>query len=130
MTPPLQILIVDDSPIVRDRLARLLEDVPHSHVIGEAAHAVEALEQSRRLAPDVLILDISMPEGSGIYVLETIKRESPDTRVLMLTNFTSDPYRHRCRELGADAFLDKSTEFEHIPRLLKEWNDARNAEAA
>ena len=130
MTTPLQVLIVDDSPIVRERLARLLDDVPHSQVIGHAVRALDAIEQIRHLRPDALILDISMPEGSGMYVLEAVKQESPKTRVLMLTNFASDQYREKCRQLGADAFLDKSTEFENIPRVLEAWNEARNAEAA
>src|SRR5829696_8826094 len=96
------IFIVDDSPVVRERLVHLLQEVPEVEVVGEADIAFEAINSIRRLRPHVVVLDISMPGGSGIYVLETIAKERPRPSIIMLTNFATDQYRLKCRQLGAD----------------------------
>jgi DNA-binding NarL/FixJ family response regulator len=60
-----------------------------------------------------------MPGGSGIQVLETIRKEKPAPLIIMLTNFTHEPYRQRCFKLGADYFFDKSSEFEKVKEILE-----------
>lgn len=117
---PKQVFIVDDSPIVRDRLGRLLAEVEGVSVVGQADIAFEAIQGIRRLRPDFVVLDISMPGGSGMYVLETIKRERPAPVIIMLTNFDHDQYRRKCLQLGADHFFDKTTEFEKVLDVLRE----------
>jgi DNA-binding NarL/FixJ family response regulator len=112
------VFLVDDSPVVRERLMHLLADVPAIEVVGQADIAFEAIHGIRRLRPRAVILDISMPGGSGLYVLEAIARENPRPVVIMLTNFATDQYRARCRQLGADYFFDKSSEFEKITEAL------------
>jgi DNA-binding NarL/FixJ family response regulator len=117
-TVPRAVFIVDDSPVVRERLAQMLAEVPGVRVIGQADIAFEAIAAIHRLKPAVVILDISMPGGSGMYVLESIKRERPSPLVIMLTNFTHEQYRQKCLQLGADHFFDKTTEFEKILDVL------------
>jgi len=117
--PKKPVFIVDDSPVVRDRLVQLIDEVPQVEVVGEADIAFEAIQSIRRLRPQVVVLDISMPGGSGMYVLETIKKERPQPIVIMLTNFATDQYRRKCRQLGADYFFDKSSEFEQISDVLR-----------
>lgn len=116
----MRVFIADDSAIVRERLARMLAELPGAvELIGQASDASEAARAIRRLKPDVVILDIHMPLGSGIDVLREIKREMPSTVVLMLTNYPHDQYRRRCMAIGADFFLDKSTEFEKVWEVLQ-----------
>jgi DNA-binding NarL/FixJ family response regulator len=116
---PKKVFIVDDSPIVRERLISLLSELPGVDIVGEAETAFEAIQSIRRLRPAVVILDISMPGGSGIQVLETIRREKQVPLIIMLTNFTHEPYRQRCFKLGADYFFDKSNEFEKVKEVLE-----------
>jgi DNA-binding NarL/FixJ family response regulator len=113
------VFIVDDSPVVRDRLATLISELPNVEVVGQADIAFEAINSIRRLRPTVVVLDISMPGGSGMYVLESIKKDQPNPLVIMLTNFASDQYRQKCVRLGADYFFDKSTEFERVTEVLR-----------
>ena len=81
------VFIVDDSPIVRNRLVSTLSELPNVEVVGQAETAFEAINSIRKLQPAVVVLDISMPGGSGMHVLETIKKERPGLTVIMLTNF-------------------------------------------
>ena len=113
------VFIVDDSPIVRERLATLLSELPNVEVVGQADIAFEAIDSIRKLRPSVVVLDISMPGGSGMQVLESIKQDRPETIVIMFTNFAHDHYRQKCIELGADYFFDKSTEFERVTEVLR-----------
>jgi len=119
-----KVFIVDDSPVVRERLATLLSDLPSVEIVGQAEIAFEAISATRRLKPDVMLLDISMPGGSGIHVLEMVKKERPAPMVIMLTNFAHEQYRQKCLQLGADFFFDKSTEFEKVLSVLNPVNEA------
>ena len=114
-----KVFIADDSPIVRERLVSIISELPGVDVVGEAETAFEAIQSIRRLRPAVVILDISMPGGSGIQVLETLRKEKPVPLIIMLTNFTHEPYRQRCLKLGADYFFDKSSEFEKVKEILE-----------
>src|SRR5687767_144782 len=106
-----KVFVADDSPIVRERLISLLRELPNVEIVGETGAAVEAIDSIRRLKPTAVVLDISMPGGGGISVLESIKKEAKAPMVIMLTNFSNEPYRRRCLQLGADYFFDKSNEF-------------------
>jgi DNA-binding NarL/FixJ family response regulator len=114
------VFIVDDSPVVRDRLASMISELPGVDIVGQADIAFEAINAIRQLKPAIVVLDISMPGGSGMYVLETIKREQPCPLVIMLTNFAHDQYRKKCLQLGADHFFDKTTEFEKVIEVLRD----------
>lgn len=114
------VFIVDDSPVVRERLITMISELPNVEIVGQADIAFEAIDSIRQLRPAVVVLDISMPGGSGMYVLETIKKDRPGPTVIMLTNFAHDPYRQKCLQLGADYFFDKSTEFERVTEVLRQ----------
>lgn len=121
MTPNRKpVFIVDDSPVVRERLVTMISELPNVEIVGQADIAFEAINSIRKLRPSIVVLDISMPGGSGMYVLETIKKEQPGPVVIMLTNFAHEQYRKKCLQLGADYFFDKSTEFERVTEVLKQ----------
>ena len=124
---PNNVFIVDDSPVVRERLVGLISELPDTEIIGQADIAFEAINSIRRSKPAVVVLDISMPGGSGIYVLENIKKERPAPVVIMLTNFAHEQYRQKCLQLGADYFFDKSTEFDKVIEVLRHRSKAGSA---
>lgn len=107
----LEVLVADDSAPVRTRLMEMLSAIEGLKVVGEARNASEALASIRALQPDVVILDIRMPGGSGIDVLRNVKRDFPEIVIVMLTNHAEPQYRQKCAELKADYFLSKSTDW-------------------
>jgi len=110
----MRVLIADDSAVVVERLVTLLSELEDVEIIAEAQTCGEATECIRQLQPDVVILDIRMPDGSGIDVLETAKKTATAPIIMMLTNFPYPQYREKCLRAGADFFFDKSTEFEEM----------------
>lgn len=113
------IFIADDSDTLRERLTTMLLEIEGAQVVGQARNAAEAVEGIRSLNPDIVILDIQMPGGSGIDVLKTIKRYARPPVVMMLTNHAHPQYRKKCMDWGADFFLDKSREFESLAAICK-----------
>ena len=98
----LKVFISDDSATVRERLVTMALDLPEVDVVGQAEDAPASLDAIRQTRPDVVILDIRMPGGSGIEVLRTLKKMTPAPAVIMLTNFAYAQYRKKCEEAGAD----------------------------
>lgn len=114
-----EVVIADDSSAVRERLVSMLSELKGVEVVGQAQNVEEAIASIRALHPKAVILDIRMPGGSGINVLQNIKREQPAPVVIILTNYPYLQYRKKCLEAGADFFFDKSTEFNKIPQVFK-----------
>lgn len=115
----MRVLIADDSAVVRERLLQFLREVDGVQVVGQATDAMEARNLAEKLKPDVAILDLRMPKGSGADVLHDIKKLHPSARVIMLTNYPHPENRQKCIDLGADYFFDKSTEFQKVVSVLK-----------
>jgi DNA-binding NarL/FixJ family response regulator len=115
------VFIADDSRVVVERLADLLEEVPGAQLVGQASDVPEAIRDIQRIKPDALILDLQMPGGTGLDVLRAIRIDHPYLFVLVCTNYPYPKYREECLSAGANYFLDKSTEFEKIPAILREW---------
>lgn len=113
-----RVAILDDSTVVRERLVSMLSELPSVDVVAQTTLPFEAISAIRKLRPDVAILDISMPGGSGVEVLQAVKREKSAPIVIMLTNFAHDQCREQCLRLGADYFFDKSTEFDKVIAVL------------
>ena len=113
-----KVLIIDDSEVIRSRLLLLFTEIKGVDVVGQASNAEEGYKLFCSLEPDIIILDIRMPGESGIALLEKIKMASPHTTVVILTNYPHSAYRKRCKESGADFFLDKSTEFAKVEQIL------------
>jgi len=102
----LTVLIVDDHPVVREGL-RALINARDIAVVGETATAQEALEQVRRLHPDVVLMDIRLPDMDGLSATEAIKKEDERTSVIIVTSYDSREYLDRALEAGASGFLLK-----------------------
>lgn len=119
----MKVFIADDSAIISERLIEIISDLPGIEIIGLAQGVKAAIESIRKLKPDVVILDIGMPGGNGIDVLENIKKDKSNTTVMMLTNHSQHQYRKKCLDSGADFFFDKSTEFEKMTEVLKQLID-------
>jgi DNA-binding NarL/FixJ family response regulator len=117
----IRIFIADDSLIVRERLVTMLDELAGIEIVGQAENVAEAISGIRTLQPDVVILDIRMPGGNGIDVLQTIKQDEVAPMVIILTNYPYPAYRQKCLQAGADFFLDKSTEFDQIPELFERF---------
>jgi len=116
----MKVLIVDDSKIVCNGLQKMLTGIPGVKISGQAHNGKDAITSVTELKPDVVILDIRLPDLSGIDVLIDIREKNLPTRVIMLTNYPYPQYRKKCEELGADYFFDKVTEIDEIPNLIKE----------
>jgi len=118
----MKIFIADDSLIIRERLKTMLSDFPEVEIAGQAKDTPEAIKSIQELKPNVVILDIRMPGGSGIEVLQTIKKDLPDIKVIVFTNYPYPQYRKKCMELGADFFFAKSTPFAEVVNAINELN--------
>ncbi len=116
----MKVFIADDSEVLRERLTNMLNDIGGIEIVGEAGNGAEAVGVIMKLQPDVVILDIRMPEGNGIHALQAIKKARPDIVVVMFTNYPYPQYRRKCIVAGADYFFDKSTEFEKVTETLKQ----------
>lgn len=103
----IRILICDDHPLVRQGLRNLLEVQDDMEIIAEASNGKEALKLVRSLLPDVLLLDLMMPELDGLGVLHTLQEERPPTRVILLTSFLDAEKAIACIEAGAMGYLTK-----------------------
>ena len=103
-----RILIVDDHDVVRVGFKQMLSEHSRFNVAGEAGSAADALEALRKDPYDIVLLDLSLPDGSGIDVLRRIKVRYPDTRVLVLSGFSEEQYGVNMLRAGASGFLSKT----------------------
>jgi two-component system response regulator NreC len=104
----IRILIVDDHAIVRAGLRMLINPQPDMEVVGEAADGQEALRQARDSSPDVLTLDLAMPGGGGLKILERLRQACPRTRVLVLTMHEEPSYLRAVLAAGGTGYVAKS----------------------
>jgi DNA-binding NarL/FixJ family response regulator len=110
----IRVLIADDDHLMRAGLVELLTADPGIAVIGQAATGREAVEQARRHAPDVVLMDVRMPDLDGIAATAQLARAAPASRVLMLTTFEQDDYIFGALRAGASGFLLKRTRPEEL----------------
>jgi DNA-binding NarL/FixJ family response regulator len=108
MSTPIRIFSVDDHPLLREGIAALVNSQPDMVVAGEAATGAEALQLFKQLQPDVTLLDLRLPDTSGIDILIAIRTEFPDARIIMLTTFEGDVEIHRALQAGARGYLLKN----------------------
>jgi DNA-binding NarL/FixJ family response regulator len=115
----MKVFIADDSSEIRKRIIAMLSDlVERIEMIGEAENVQDAINSIHEFEPDVVILDIRMPGGSGIDVLKKIKKKNEVPVIIILTNYSHSQYRKKCMEAGADFFFDKSRDFEEIFKVV------------
>jgi DNA-binding NarL/FixJ family response regulator len=109
MSETIRVLVADDHSVVREGLRHVLSGAPGFEVVAEAATAGEAMALAERHAPDVLVLDISMPGGSGLGTVEEIRRRLPDVRILMLSIHDQREYVVESVRAGAHGYLRKDS---------------------
>jgi CheY-like chemotaxis protein len=114
----MDILVVDDVPMVRTRIAALLREVSPSLRVVEAGDANEAFGIVRDVAPDVIILDVHLPGPSGLQMLPRLTRGECPPIVIVLTNDASEQHRRQCLALGARHFFDKSIDFDQLVEVV------------
>jgi DNA-binding NarL/FixJ family response regulator len=121
----IRIVVIDDHPIVRDGLRALFSTVPDVEVVGEAADADTALREITLLRPDVLLLDVHMPGGTGLEVLPRLRQASPETHVLLLTMDDDAETALEAVQLGADGYLVKGASQDEIMRAVRAVHDGQ-----
>jgi two-component system, NarL family, response regulator DevR len=104
---PLRLLVVDDHEVVRQGLVSLLERREHFQVVAEAGTAAEAVEMARKFEPDLVIMDVRLPDGSGIEACREIRAEFPTTRVVILTSYPDEEAVLSAIIAGASGYLLK-----------------------
>ncbi|MGQ5639744.1 MULTISPECIES: response regulator [unclassified Streptomyces] len=105
--PVISLLIVDDHPVVRDGLRGMFDSAPGFHVLGEAADGVEAVARAADLDPDVILMDLRMPGGSGVEAIRELARRGARAKVLVLTTYDTDSDTLPAIEAGATGYLLK-----------------------
>jgi two-component system, OmpR family, response regulator len=121
-TGSIRVLLVEDSVVLADRIGELLDRLPRIDLIGTVDTEAEAVERIAAAAPDVLILDLHLRDGSGFGVLRSLERAGHRRpKVIVLTGFDQPQYRREAETLGADAFLDKSRDYHRLPVLLNSY---------
>lgn len=118
----MKLLIADDSEILRSRLIEMLSNIPGIEIVGEVENGVDAVVFADRLKPDVIILDIRMPNADGILALESIRQSNAISKIIILTNYPYPQYKQKCLEAGADYFFSKSEEIEKMIGTLQDIN--------
>src|SRR6202167_6782195 len=104
----IRILSVDDHPLLRSGIAALVDTQPDMRMVGEAANGSEAVQLHRELNPDVTLMDLQMPDMSGLDAITAIRSEDPTARIIVLTTYSGDTLAQRALKAGARAYVLKS----------------------
>jgi two-component system response regulator DevR len=116
---PLKLLLVDDHRVVRLGLRTLFGTVPHFAVVGEAGTMTEAVAEARRCRPDVVLMDVRLPDGSGVEACREVRSECRTTRVLMLTSYADEDAVVASIMAGASGYLLKQTDPERLVEAVE-----------
>jgi two-component system, OmpR family, response regulator len=126
--PTLRVLLVEDSSLLATRLTELIRRLPDVDLIDTVDTEADALSRIAAAAPDVLILDLHLRNGSGFGVLRSLSRASRRRpKIIILTNFGLPEYRREAETFGVEAFLDKSRDYFRLPSLLTGFAKDRSA---
>lgn len=106
--PPIRVFSVDDHPLLREGIAALINNQPDMKLVAEASNGAEAMQVFKQQLPDVTLLDLRLPDMSGIDILIAIRSEFPEARVIMLTTFEGDVEIQRALQAGARGYLLKN----------------------
>jgi NarL family two-component system response regulator LiaR len=125
MSEPIRLLIVDDHELVRQGFIAMMGVEPDLDVVGQAANGQEAVELARALRPDVILLDLAMPQMDGIEATREIKSENPDARILIITSFSEDEKVYQAVKAGALGYLMKDSSPEELMRAIHDVHEGR-----
>jgi DNA-binding NarL/FixJ family response regulator len=132
-TDLIRILAVDDHPLLRSGIGSLIATQPDMQLVGEACTGKEAVQLHRNLNPDVTLMDLQMPDMSGLDAIIAIRSENPSARIIVLTTYSGDALAHRALKAGAQAYVLKSlvrTEILKTIRLVHEGGKRVQADVA
>jgi DNA-binding NarL/FixJ family response regulator len=115
-----RLLIADDHAVVRAGLKSLLGELRDIQIVGEAANGAEVLSQARRHRPDVVLLDVRMPGGDGLSVLNELRAELPGVPTIMFSGYDNPTYVARALALGAVGYLDKASSRDEIADAVRQ----------
>lgn len=118
-----KILIVDDSILIRRSLIKLIDQIDGNLEIAEAVNVPEGIRMAKEILPDIIILDIMMPGGTGFNVLKIVTEFDVPPVTIVLSKYSTNKFRKEAVEGGADHFFDKSTEFEKVIKVIKEYKN-------
>jgi DNA-binding NarL/FixJ family response regulator len=124
-TRPVSVLLADDHPVVRRGLHALLEADAGFRVVGEASDGTETLRLVQELKPEIVVLDISMPEQNGLDVTRKLRREAPEVKVIVLTMHFAEEVARECLRAGARAYVLKSDADEDLLESVRAVRDDR-----
>jgi DNA-binding NarL/FixJ family response regulator len=124
---PIRILAVDDHPVFRHGIIGLLADQPDMELVGEASSGVEAVRQFRAHRPDITLMDLQMPEMSGLDAMIAIRGEFPDAKIIVLTTYGGDVQVLRALKAGARAYLLKNTLHRDLTDTIRAVSAGRKA---
>lgn len=117
--PPLSILVVDDHPVMRDGLRAIIGQHPDLNVVGEAGDGGEAIEQFRKLRPDLALVDLQMPGMDGLQAITIIRNEFPEATIIVLTSYPGDARVARAFTLGVTSYLLKTARSDEIVQAIR-----------
>ena len=117
---PITVLLAEDHQIVREGFRSLLKHEPDIEVVGEAANGRQAVQLTRKLRPDVVMMDIAMPLLNGLEATRQIRKDLPGTKILFLSAHSDDAYVEEVAVLGATGFLLKQTSSENLATAIRE----------
>ncbi len=123
----IRIQVVDDHPVVRAGVAGLVEDQPDMKVVGQASNGREAIQQFRELHPDVVLMDLQMPDMNGLDAMIAIRDEAPEARVIVLTTYVGDAQVLRAIKAGARGYLLKSALHKELLETIRAVHAGRKA---
>ena len=116
---PIRLLLVDDHPVVRKGLASCLAQHPQLVIVGEAADGREGVRKAKELMPDLVLMDIDMPNMNGLAATEQLRKEQPETKVLILSMHTNSDYMMRILQSGARGYVLKEANPEELLRAIE-----------
>jgi len=118
MQKKMNILVVDDVEMVRHRITELINELDRVGPITHAGTFEEGLQKLESVKPDLVLLDLSLPDKNGIELLRHISRKYPKTKVIVISNHANEYYKNLCSSLGALFFIDKSKDYDLIPEYI------------
>jgi DNA-binding NarL/FixJ family response regulator len=116
---PIKVMIADDHPVVREGLSAMLNKEPDIQVVGEAENGAEAVKKANEFQPEIVLMDLRMPEVDGVEAMRRIRAEHPDIKFIVLTTYDNDEYIFKGIEAGARAYLLKDAPREELFKAIR-----------